>query len=74
MWARGGTDEQLQVLIDRAAYRLTAVLERRAVLDDSQSDPLERDSPLLTGLAHTTVQLCPTGHAVPILGVPHRLC
>ena len=44
------TDEQLQHLVEQAAYRLVAVLERHGVLDAGQTDPLADDSPLLAGL------------------------
>ena len=50
------TDEQLQHLIEQAAYRLITVLERHGVLNDSQTDPLADDSPLLAGLTAASIQ------------------
>ena len=50
------TDEQLQYLIAQAAYRLIAVLEGRGVLDDSQTDLLADQSPLLAGLAAASIE------------------
>ena len=50
------TDEQLQHLIEQAAYRLITVLERHGVLDDTQTDPLADDSPLLAGLTAASIQ------------------
>ena len=50
------TDEQLQHLMEQAAHRLIAVLERHGVLDDTQTDPLADDSPLLAGLTAASIQ------------------
>ncbi len=50
------TDEQLQHLMEQAAHRLIAVLERHGVLDDTQTDPLADVSPLLAGLTAASIQ------------------
>ncbi len=50
------TDEQLQGLVEQAAYRLIAVLERHGVLDDTQTDPLADDSPLPAGVTAASIQ------------------
>ena len=50
------TDEQLQHLIEQAAYRLIVVLERHGVLEDNQADPLADDSPLLAGLTVASIR------------------
>ena len=48
------TDEQLQRLVEQAAYRLIAVLQRHGVLEEGQADVLADDSPLLAGLTAST--------------------
>jgi hypothetical protein len=50
------TDEHLQRLIEQAAYRLIAVLERHGVLEENQTDPLADVSPLLAGLTAASIQ------------------
>ena len=50
------TDDQVQQLIEQAAYRLIDRLQRRGVLDDSQADPLAQREPILAGLHAASIQ------------------
>jgi len=50
------TDEQVQRLVEQAAVRLIAVLERRGMLDDSHTDPLRDQAPVLAGITAASIQ------------------
>lgn len=50
------TDEQVQRLIEQAAVRLIDRLERRGVLDDSQTDPLSDQEPILAAVTAASIQ------------------
>ena len=50
------TDEQVQRLVEQAAVRLIDLLERRGVRDDSQTDALSDQEPVLAGLTAVSIQ------------------
>ena len=50
------TDEQVQRLIEQAAVRLIERLQRRGVLDDSHTDPLSDQEPVLAALTAASIQ------------------
>jgi len=50
------TDDQVQRLIEQAAHRLIALLQRRGVLDDAQVDGQTDQEPVLAAIAAASIQ------------------
>jgi len=50
------TDDQVQHLVEQAAHRLIAVLQRRGVLDDAQVDAQADQEPVLAAIAAASIQ------------------
>lgn len=50
------TDEQVQRLVEQAAVRLIDLLERRGVRDDSQTDALSDQEPVLAAPTGASIQ------------------
>jgi len=50
------TDDQVQHLVEQAAYRLIGLLQRRGVLDDAQVDAQADQEPVLAAIAAASIQ------------------
>ena len=50
------TDDQVQHLVEQAAYRLIGLLQRRGVVDDAQVDAQADQEPVLAAIAAASIQ------------------